>query len=211
MSEVPGTHGYAAIIDAFFAIDDQLDFNVMHACLLPLLPDAPARVLDIGAGTGRDAAALAMQGFDVTAVEPTRAFLIRARALHADLAIEWHCDALPDLTRLSDRASFQFVLVHGVWQHIDDAARESAMRRIAALTSPGGIFTVALRHGPPGAGTYYFDANATHTIQLAERCGFGCVLHLPDQPSALPDKTHVTWTRLAFRRKERASVEYASA
>ena len=36
-----------------------------------LLPDAPGTVLDIGAGSGRDAAWFSAQGYDVIAVEPS--------------------------------------------------------------------------------------------------------------------------------------------
>ncbi|MFF4030574.1 hypothetical protein ACFYZ2_12545 [Streptomyces sviceus] len=37
----------------------------MHGTLLGLLSEAPARVLDVGAGTGRDAAAPAGRGYGV--------------------------------------------------------------------------------------------------------------------------------------------------
>lgn len=40
-----------------------------HAWLADLLPKAGAAALDLGAGTGRDAAWLASQGFDVFAVD----------------------------------------------------------------------------------------------------------------------------------------------
>ncbi|WP_367620994.1 class I SAM-dependent methyltransferase [Streptomyces olivoreticuli] len=45
-------------------------FEKVHGGVLDLLPPAPARAVDVGAGTGRDAAALARRGYRVVAVEP---------------------------------------------------------------------------------------------------------------------------------------------
>ena len=50
----------------------------LHGWLNGLLPAVPALVLDIGAGTGRDAAWFAGLGHDVVAVEPAAA--MRAEA-----------------------------------------------------------------------------------------------------------------------------------
>lgn len=48
-----------------------MTFEEAHGGVLDLLPPAPARGLDVEAGTGRDAAALARRGYQVVAVEPT--------------------------------------------------------------------------------------------------------------------------------------------
>ena len=45
----------------------------LHDWMTDLLPEPPALVLDVGSGTGRDAAWFASKGFDVFAVEPSRA------------------------------------------------------------------------------------------------------------------------------------------
>ena len=47
--------------------------ETVHGGLVDLLPIAPALVLDVGAGTGRDAAWLASRGLEVVAVEPSPA------------------------------------------------------------------------------------------------------------------------------------------
>jgi SAM-dependent methyltransferase len=43
----------------------------VHGWLSDMLPATPATILDVGAGTGRDAAWLAAKGYDVIAVEPS--------------------------------------------------------------------------------------------------------------------------------------------
>jgi SAM-dependent methyltransferase len=49
---------------------DSLPFEQAHAASLDLIPDRPGLVLDVGAGSGRDAAWFAGRGCDVVAVEP---------------------------------------------------------------------------------------------------------------------------------------------
>ena len=74
--------------------------SMSHGPVLHLLPTVPSDVLDIGAGTGRDAAALAGMGHRVVAVEPTVALRDRAALLHPSPRIEWIEDYLPRLARL---------------------------------------------------------------------------------------------------------------
>lgn len=196
--EVPGTRGYAEVAARFTEISEEIAFDDIHAPVLSLLPAPPARVLDAGAGTGRDAGALEKRGYDVVAVEPTAAFRSIGRRLHAKPRIEWVADSLPSLRALAGReSSFDLVLCHGVWQHLDDDERGVAMRRVSEILRPGGLFALALRHGPVGAGTHYFEASASRTVSIAEACGFTVELRLENQPSAIPGKK-VQWTRLAL-------------
>ena len=61
---------------------EALAFPDVHNSLLALLPAAEgALALDVGAGSGRDAAWLAEQGFEVVAVEPSRAMRGRHQAV----------------------------------------------------------------------------------------------------------------------------------
>ncbi len=48
----------------------KISFRDHHQAVLHLIPTAPSRVLDVGAGMGRDTAALAALGHSVVAVEP---------------------------------------------------------------------------------------------------------------------------------------------
>ena len=114
--------------------------------MLHLIPAAPCRILDVGAGTGRDAAWLAGMGHRVTAVEPTEAMRLRAIKLHPSPLIEWLDDSLPELARVrSGGELFDLILLSAVWMHFDLAQRREAMasaRRAAANR----------RHAdPPGA------------------------------------------------------------
>ncbi|MFD7859817.1 class I SAM-dependent methyltransferase [Streptomyces microflavus] len=97
-------------------------------------------MLDIGAGTGRDAAALAALGHSVVAVGPTAELRGHGQRIHAGSAVEWVDDALPALSLHQCSGRFAAVFATAVWMHLDAEERGLAMARIAALLMPGGQF-----------------------------------------------------------------------
>jgi len=195
---VSGTEGYAEEVDALVAQYEGIRFVDVHRQVLHLVPAAPCRVLDIGSGTGRDAAAFAAMGHAVVAVEPTAELRARAMALHPSPRVEWVDDGLPDLARLARRESgFDLVMLTAVWMHLDEGQRRRAMPRVASLARCGGAAVLSLRHGPVPPGRRMFDVSAEETIGLAAAEGLGLVLRLDKQPGALM-RPGVRWTRLAF-------------
>ena len=77
------TAGYAENAAALIEQYERLTFEEVHREVLSLFPVRPGRVLDIGAGTGRDAAALAARGHMVTAVELASMACFRSAAAGA--------------------------------------------------------------------------------------------------------------------------------
>ena len=63
--------GYDVGAPALVPEYERLSFEEIHASVLALLPDCDACILDVGAGTGRDAAWFAANGHNVVAVEPS--------------------------------------------------------------------------------------------------------------------------------------------
>jgi len=199
MNAVPGTQGYSDVASAFTRACESVDFYSIHDCIIDLIPERASRILDIGAGTGRDAAAFAKMGHNVVAVEPIHGFLETAKAIHPSDNVEWISDSLPNLESLGTRL-FSFVLCHAVWQHLDSLERAQALKRIFELLLPRGIFALALRHGPPGVGVHYFPSNVDEALHTAATVGFSALRKLENQASVIPGKDDVTWTRLAFRK-----------
>lgn len=158
----------AAATPALIAGYDALPSERIYASVRDLLPREPARIADIGAGTGRDAAWLAGHGHRVLAVEPVQAFREAGAALHGD-RIEWLDDRLPALARLQTYAPFDLVMLCAVWHHLDTAGRAWAMASLARVTAPGGRLILSLRHGPESSGT--FPAPPKETIDLARAEG----------------------------------------
>ena len=177
---------------------ESLVFEEVHEAVLHLLPQAPARVLDIGTGSGRDAAAFAALGHTVVAIEPVRELRTWAASAHRSANIDWVDDLLPELKLLeSSQGKFDLILIHAVWMHLNEAERAIAMRRVADLVASGGTIILSLRHGPIPQGKHMHEVSAEETIGLANQCGLKTILHLKNQPSAFPRKD-VTWSRLAF-------------
>ncbi|WP_456280851.1 class I SAM-dependent methyltransferase [Cupriavidus sp. JZ107] len=169
---VPGSAGYEEEAGELAQRYERLQFEQVHHDVLHLLPAVPANVVDIGAGSGRDAAALARRGYRVVAVEPTDALRKEGERLHAGLPIRWVDDSLPALRILrAEGGRHDLILLSAVWMHLDQAERAEGMAALAALLAPGGIAILSLRHGPVPAGRRMFEVSADETIALGREHG----------------------------------------
>jgi SAM-dependent methyltransferase len=204
---VSGTEGYAEEADALIAPYEGLAFADVHKPVLHLIPLAASRILDIGAGTGRDAAAFAAMGHDVVAVEPTHELRLRAMALHPSSRIAWLDDSLPELRALRERAeTFDIVMLTAVWMHLDERQRRHGMPIVASLVGEGGALILSLRHGPAPQGRRMFEVSAEETIELAGAQGLHPELSLRTESIQRGNRlAGVTWTRLALRKGGRRS------
>ena len=199
-SVVSGTEGYGEEAPNLIGSYEQPVFDIVHADVLHLLPPAPALVLDIGAGTGRDAAALAARGHQVVAVEPTAGLREPGKALHPSPRIKWIDDSLPDLARLADRpGAFEAIMMTAVWMHLDTDQRRRGMPAVAHLLADGGVLILTLRHGPVPPGRRMFEVTGAETIALAGPEGLVPVFQ-QEQEDGFFQRPDVTWTRLAFRK-----------
>jgi SAM-dependent methyltransferase len=193
---VSGTENYANEAPELLKRYESISFADAHRLIRHLIPDAPSRVVDIGAGTGRDAAGFAAMGHRVVAVEPTEELRRGAMALHPSPFIEWLDDSLPNLPALRARDElFDVVMLTAVWMHLDARQRRRAMPNVASLVREGGVMTLSLRHGPVPPGRRMFEVSAEETIRLAQPLGLGPILHQVVESTRQPN---VTWTRLAF-------------
>ena len=199
MQQVIEAYAAAAreLIDRFNAVSSPDLFKPM----IDLLPLARARVVDIGAGPGRDAAWLASMGHTVLAVEPVKEFRDAGMAAHSLSKIEWIDDRLPELIETKRRGQFELVVLCAVWQHLDDRQRLVAMRSLAELTTHGGLVIMSLRHGPaaPERTVYRIVPDETVGVALRERF---TLLRRVEAESVQPAnrRNGVHWTWLAFAR-----------
>jgi SAM-dependent methyltransferase len=135
--------------DRYIQRYERVDPGALHDAWAPLLKGTPMLALDVGAGSGRDAAWLAAQGHEVVAVEPSDAMRARAQELHPSPSIQWIDDALPGLSAVHELDyRFDLVLVSAVWMHVPPPKRERAFRKLAGLLRPSGLLVITLRHGP---------------------------------------------------------------
>lgn len=170
----------------------------VHAWLRDLLPPAPALVLDVGAGTGRDAAWLASQGHEVLAVEPSGAMRQQGQRLHPDGRIRWLEDRLPALvTTLRLGLAADVILLSGVWQHLAPADRPRAFRKLVSLLKSSGLLAMTLRHGPTEPERGMHPVSLGEVERLAREHGLA-VIHATVAADSL-GRPELTWTHVALR------------
>lgn len=147
----------------FVAQYETLAFEELYADVLDLFPSGPSAILDVGAGSGRDAAWLAGRGHSVVAVEPAASMREEAVRRHTAAGIQWMDDRLPGLERIHRTGMvFDLILLAAVWMHVPPADRRRAFRKMVTLLKPGGRLIVSLRHGPDD------PERPMHTVSRAE-------------------------------------------
>ena len=189
---------YDSNVDLMVNRYERFSFSEIHEYLLEHLPTKrPCLALDVGSGTGRDAAALSELGIDVTAVEPSDAVRKKAEELHPNPRIDWVKDSLPKLkTILKIGSRYDLILLSAVWMHIAPSSREKAFRRLVTLLNLDGLMYITLRHGPFEALQGFWDISDDNIYNLAHKYGLFVVNH-----STVDDKLGnegVTWTRIVL-------------
>ncbi|MDN7125972.1 class I SAM-dependent methyltransferase [Pseudidiomarina sp. 1APR75-33.1] len=188
---------YSENADEFSRQYDSLSFAQVHGDWLHLLDEIPSgtQVLDIGAGSGRDARALAKRGLQVTAVEPAAA--LRALAQEKSAGINWVDDTLPDLESLDSR--YGLVLVSAVWMHLNLFGQIESLKRITELVEQNGYLILTLRHGTFADEREGHVLSEKHILESAE--GLGLHLAFSTDNSDLLERKDVRWQTLVFQNR----------
>lgn len=193
------TRWYDRHVQDASACYEALPFEEVHGWLLPQLPPPNgALALDVGAGSGRDAAWLADRGFDVVAVEPSAAMRTQARLRHSSPRIRWIDDRLPALagvTRLG--TTFDLILLSAVWMHVPPTQRHRAFRKLINLLKPGGVLAVTLRHGPAEPERVMYEVDRSEIERLAR--GHGAIVEAVDSSADRSQREKVSWEQIAIR------------
>ena len=115
------------------------NMSAIHGLLLRFLPEK-ARILEIGCGSGRDAAFLVAKGYDVTAIEASPKMLEVAQRLNPELADRITLASVPlqDSDRLLSR-QFSAVVCIGTIIHIPDQYLFEFASQVRDLVAPDGI------------------------------------------------------------------------
>jgi phage repressor protein C with HTH and peptisase S24 domain/SAM-dependent methyltransferase len=170
----------------------QADVTALHRLLLRYLVPG-SRVLEIGCGSGRDAAFLAGNGFAVTATDPSPAMLAAARAAvpglalaarsgqHYPPAIRFVQAAFPlPAGEASPGEGFDAVTALAVAMHIPDLELFEFAFQVRGLLRAGGTFILSASTGRPGLdatgrdpqGRLFRERPADELRLLFERLGF---------------------------------------
>jgi SAM-dependent methyltransferase len=158
--------------DRFFQQYEELDFSKVHRSFLRFLPPKGANCLDVGAGSGRDAIALAKRGYNVVAVEPSDALRGLAANRHSHPNVYWIKDHLPSLQEIkSMRKEFSFILLSAVWMHIHPQNRDEALATLTSLLTKDGLIAITIRSGSDAEGREMYPATVEELLARAANCG----------------------------------------
>lgn len=194
-------------------------FEEVHqswAHFLPNIIENPnARILDIGAGSGRDAKYIAQAALNkhgeqnatqVIAVEPANLLAELGTRQTDGLNVKWLTDSLPALSAITKQeVSFDLILLSAVWMHIPVSDRARSIRKLANLLKPGGKLVISLRHSAStDEAIKERKARKMHTVcadelkQLAADVGLFTKLETQKEDDKL-GRGHVSWRTLVLQ------------
>jgi len=138
------TNYYDSNANAFIATTryvDMSDARERFSAAVPARADGPARILDAGSGSGRDALAFRVSGYDVKAFDAAPA-MVAATQAHA--AVETR------LMRFEDFAwehSFEGIWACASLLHVAEADLPGVVGRLAAHLVSGGALYLSFKRG----------------------------------------------------------------
>ena len=179
------------------------DMNYTHRNLLRYLPEG-GKVLEIGCGSGRDAAFLLNHGFDITACDASSEMLSTAIAHHPELSKRIHHASIPfsnEDSLLFQR--FNAVVLIATVMHISDQDLFECAYQLRQLLTPDGIVLISTSLGREGIvegrdseGRIYVERQPDELRLLFERLGFRLVASYQNEDSI---GRHFNWITLIMQ------------
>ncbi len=167
-------------------------FEEVHQSWKPYWPQAGDKVLDVGAGSGRDSNWFANQGCDVLAIEPADSLRDFGKN-NTPASVTWLNDTLPTLKKTENLGMrFDVILLSAVWMHIAPSNRERAFRKLSNLLAPNGKLIISLRFGD------FSDERQSHgvDVEVVEKLAKDHALmirHVSDIDDDALRRDEVTW------------------
>lgn len=181
------------------ALYDGQSFEGVHAHWADLVDNLPsdARICDIGAGSGRDAAELIARGFSVYAVEPAKA--MREIGMQRAPQAVWLDDQLPELNQLllANAHPYDLVLISGVWMHLTEEEQQHALHVMAEVVSEDGHLVILLRHGIFADGRTTSHPTLSLLKSQADEAGFKVIRHQDTKDSL--GRSDVSWCTVVLQ------------
>jgi len=188
----------AAIFIATTRDIDMSDARTRFLAAVPARLDGPARILDAGSGSGRDALAFRLLGHDVAAFDASPK-MVAATQAHA---------AVP--TRLMHFEDF--VWEHpfeGIWAcasllHVADANLPRVVGRLAAHLVSGGALYLSFKRGTRERvkdGRRFTDMTAETLAARLDGCGVFGEPDIWESRDCRPDRTSEVWVNAVVAKR----------
>jgi S-adenosylmethionine-dependent methyltransferase len=142
MPEVPTFDDRAEWFDAHYETSrGRIRLRLVLERILGSFPDAPARILDVGGGSGVIAVPLAGHGFAVTLMDPSEGMLRVAERRIADARVEVRTvlGGIDDVAALAP-GPYDGIGCHAVLMYLDDP--QAALRKLRDQARPGTVLSL---------------------------------------------------------------------
>jgi SAM-dependent methyltransferase len=184
----------------FIATTRDVDMSEARGRFLAALPRRPggsARILDAGSGSGRDARAFRLLGYDVAAFDASPA-MVAATQAHA---------TVPTRLMRFEEFAWEYPL-EGIWAcasllHVASVDLPGVIDRLAAHLVPRGALYLSFKHGTGGRvkdGRRFTDMTAERLTTLLDGCG---ALGQPDiweSRDSRPDRASEVWVNSVVKK-----------
>ncbi len=124
------------------------------------------KLLEVGCGSGRDAAHCLTRGFDVTGTDASQSMIAEAVRLHPELSGTLLHHRLPERLPFGDGA-LDVALAMAVLMHLTQKDAQRALSELARVTRPGGIVAYSVSIQRPGLDSDGLDAKGRHFLSLS--------------------------------------------
>ena len=191
---------------------ESADMSHLDHLLLRHLPERGGRVLEVGCGSGREAAFLQGSGYDVYGVDASKAMVEEALRRHPELAGRLYCEAvpLPDGFPLM-RESFDAVIAIALLMHVPDSELFETILQWKRMLRPSGMAFISVSLARPGVDTdgrdpdrRLFRERPVEELQLLfERLGFRLASRYQTPDSF---KRQMLWHTLVFQLDDQGAV-----
>lgn len=191
---------YSTHAEKFYRRYQKLRCEQVHELWSHLIPTyKKIQILDVGSGSGRDAAWFASKGHAVTAVEPADRLRELAKTNHDCDCIQWVDDCLPELQKIrSLKSTFDLILLSAVWMHIDPKQRSEAFDTLVSLLRSNGQLILTLRTGFSNDYREMHPVDKTELIQYAEDKKLELIYN--SESVDLFGRHNVKWETVVFKR-----------
>jgi SAM-dependent methyltransferase len=195
------TSYYDRNANAFIATTRDADMSEARGRFLvavPSRPEGPARILDAGSGSGRDALAFRLSGHDVAAFDASPA-MVAATQAHASVP-----------TRLMQFEDYAWEHpFEGIWAcasllHVAEADLAGVIDRLAAHLVPGGALYLSFKRGTGERmkdGRRFTDMTAESLAALLDGCGAFSQPTIWESRDCRPDRASEVWLNSVVKKR----------
>jgi protein-L-isoaspartate O-methyltransferase len=178
---------------------EELSPQRIHEPWVHLIPQSKSNILDVGAGSGRDAAWFADFDHSVVAVEPADNLRQKAISEHPDDGILWINDRLPDLKKVHRlNRGFDVIMVSAVWMHLAPSDRPRAFESLHTLLNPAGLLIISFRKGLSPKRPAMYPVAANEIRDLARQVELNVVAEF--QSEDMYHRAKVRWQTVVLKR-----------